>query len=99
MAPIAGIVAVRHVLPGEKVTVEQPVLILVDLRTLELAGSVATREVGRLAAGMAVWVTVEGNAAPLAGQLVRIAPTTEAGTRSIGVTVALPIGQERLRGG
>ena len=99
VAPIAGIVAKRHVLPGEKVTVEQPVLTLVDLRTLELAGSVATHEVGRLAPGMAVWVTVEGNAAPLAGQLVRIAPTAEAGTRSIGVTVALSNGQERLRGG
>ena len=99
VAPIAGIVAKRHVLPGEKVTVEQPVLTLVDLRTLELAGSVATHEVGRLAPGMAVWVTVEGNAAPLAGQLVRIAPTAEAGTRAIGVTVALPNGQERLRGG
>ena len=99
LAPIAGIVAKRHVLPGEKVTVEQPVLTLVDLRTLELAGSVATHEVGRLAPGMAVWVTVEGNAAPLAGQLVRIAPTAEAGTRAIGVTVALPNGQERLRGG
>ena len=99
VAPIAGIVAKRHVLPGEKVTVEQAVLTLVDLRTLELAGSVATHQVARLAPGMAVSVTVEGNAAPLAGRLVRIAPTAEAGTRSIGVTVALPNGQQRLRGG
>ena len=99
VAPIAGIVAKRHVLPGEKVSVEQQVLTLVDLRTLELAGSVATHQVARLAPGMAVAVTVEGSAAPLAGQLVRIAPTAEAGTRSIGVTVALPNGQQRLRGG
>ncbi|MBC7728202.1 MAG: efflux RND transporter periplasmic adaptor subunit [Microbacteriaceae bacterium] len=99
VAPIAGIVAKRHVLPGEKVVVEQPVLTLVDLAQLELAGSVATHEVARLSPGMAVRVTVEGSAAPLIGQLIRIAPSAEAGTRSIGVTVALPNAQERLRGG
>ena len=99
VAPIAGIVAKRHVLPGEKVSVEQQVLTLVDLRTLELAGSVGSHEVSRLSPGMAVLVTVEGSATPLAGQLVRIAPAAEVGTRSIGVTVALPNGQERLRGG
>ena len=33
------------------------------------------------------------------GQLARIAPAAEAGTRSIGVTVALPNAQERLRAG
>lgn len=99
VAPIAGIVAKRHVLPGEKVAVEQQVLTLVDLAKLELAGSVGTHEVSRLSPGMAVQVTVEGSAAPLAGQLVRIAPAADAGTRSIGVTVALPNADERLRGG
>jgi RND family efflux transporter MFP subunit len=91
--------AKRHVLPGEKVAVEQQVLTLVDLAKLELAGSVGTHEVSRLSPGMAVQVMVEGSAAPLAGQLVRIAPAAEAGTRSIGVTVALPNADERLRGG
>lgn len=99
VAPIAGIVAKRQVLPGEKVSVEQAVLTLVDLRTLELAGSVGTHEVARLSPGMAVLVTVEGSAEPIAGQLARIAPAAEAGTRSIGVTVALANAQERLRGG
>ena len=97
VAPIAGIVAKRHVLPGEKVTVEQPVLTLVDLAQLELAGSVGTHEVARLSPGMAVRVTVEGGAEPLNGRLARIAPSAEAGTRSIGVTVALPNAQEPLR--
>ena len=99
VAPIAGIVAKRHVLPGEKVAVEQQVLTLVDLSRLELAGSVGTHEVSLLTPGMAVQVTVEGLAVPLAGQLARIAPAAEAGTRSIGVTVALANAQERLRAG
>ena len=99
VAPIAGIVAKRHVLPGEKVSVEQQVLTLVDLATLELAGSVGTHQVASLAPGMAVQVQVEGLAQPLAGQLARIAPAAEAGTRSIGVTVVVANPDERLRAG
>ena len=98
-APIAGIVAKRHALPGERVSVEQNLLTLVDLSRLELAASVGTHEVARLAPGMAVLVQVEGMAQPLAGQLVRIAPAAEVGLRSIGVTVALANPQERLRAG
>jgi membrane fusion protein (multidrug efflux system) len=99
VAPIAGIVAKRHVLPGEKVAMEQQVLTVVDLRTLELAASVGTHEVGRLQPGMAVQVKVEGVDEALTGQLVRIAPAAEAGTRSIGVTVALANAKEHLRAG
>lgn len=98
-APIAGIVAKRHALPGEKLSAEQPLLTIVDLARLELAATVGTHEVGRLAPGMAVQVQVEGVDAPLAGQLARIAPAAEPGTRSIGVTVALPNPQQRLRAG
>jgi RND family efflux transporter MFP subunit len=99
LAPISGIVAKRHVLPGEKVTAEQQVLTIVDLSRLELAASVGTHEVGRLQPGMPVQVTVEGIATPFTGTLARIAPAAEAGTRSIGVTVALANPQERLRAG
>jgi membrane fusion protein (multidrug efflux system) len=99
VAPIAGIVAKRHVLPGEMVAVEQPVLTLVDLAQLELAGSVGTHEVARLSSGMVVQVRVEGVAQPITGQLARIAPAAEAGTRSIGVTVTLANRDERLRAG
>ena len=99
LAPIAGIVARRHVLPGEKVSAEQQVLTIVDLARLELAGSVGTHEVARLTPGMPVQVRVEGLDAALTGQLARIAPAAEAGTRSIGVTVALANAQERLRAG
>ena len=89
VAPIAGIVAKRHVLPGEKVSVEQQVLTIVDLARLELAGSVGTHEVARLAPGMPVQVQVEGVTQPVAGRIARIAPAAEPGTRSIGVTIEL----------
>ncbi|MCC6850815.1 MAG: efflux RND transporter periplasmic adaptor subunit [Rubrivivax sp.] len=99
VAPIAGIVAKRHVLPGEKVSVEQQVLTIVDLARLELAGSVGTHEVSRLAAGMPVQLQVEGLGEPVAGRIARIAPAAEPGTRSIGVTVGLDNPKELLRAG
>ena len=99
VAPIAGIVHRRHVLPGEKLAAEQQVLTLVDLAALELAGSVATHEVSVLAPGMPVAVRVEGHGRDVTGTLARIAPAAEAGTRSIGVTVALANPKESFRAG
>jgi membrane fusion protein (multidrug efflux system) len=99
VAPIGGIVARRHVVPGEKVSIEQTLLTIVDLRRLELAGLVGTHEVGRLQPGMPVQVRVEGMAAPVTGQLARIAPMAEPGTRSIGVTIGLDNPKETLRAG
>lgn len=99
VAPIAGIVAKRHAVPGEKVSVEQQVLTLVDLSSLELAGTVGTHEVAKLAPGMPVTLKVEGVDAPVAGRLERIAPAAELGTRSIGVSVVVPNTRETLRAG
>lgn len=99
VAPISGIVAKRHALPGEKLTAEQPVLTIVDLSRLELAGSVGTHEVARIQAGMPVQVQVEGVEQPVAGRIARIAPAAEPGTRSIGVTIELANPKETLRAG
>jgi RND family efflux transporter MFP subunit len=99
VAPIAGIVGKRHVVPGEKLAAEQPVFTVVDLARLELAGTVATHEVSLLAPGQPVQVTVEGWPEPVTGRIDRIAPSAEAGTRAIGVVVALANPGERLRAG
>ena len=99
VAPIAGIVAKRFVLPGEKLSVEQQVLSIVSLRHLELAGSVGTHEVALLTPGMPVELAVEGVARAVQGTLVRIAPAADAGSRSIGVAVSVDNPDERLRAG
>ena len=99
IAPISGIVSKRFVVAGEKVTAEQQVVTIVDLHMLELAGTVGTQEVGRLAAGMPVTLKIEGVDAPLDGKLARIAPAAEAGTRSIGVVVQLQNPKETMRAG
>jgi len=99
VAPIGGIVAKRHVVPGEKVAVEQALLTIVDLGHLELAGLVGTHEVSLLRPGMPVQVRVEGMPSPVVGQVARIAPAAEPGTRSIGVTIALANPGEAMRAG
>ena len=99
VAPISGIVSKRHALPGEKVAAEQELLTIVDLRKLEMAGSVGTHEVGQLHPGMPVQLQVEGVDTPIEAKLARIAPAAEVGTRSIGVTVTLDNPRELLRAG
>jgi len=99
VAPIAGIVAKRQALAGEKVAAEQAIVTLVDLALLEMAGSVGTHEVASLKPGMPVQVMVEGDPRPVAGRLARIAPSVDAGSRSIGVAVEIANPEERLRAG
>jgi membrane fusion protein (multidrug efflux system) len=99
IAPISGIVSKRYVVAGEKVTAEQQVVNIVDLRMLELAGTVGTQDVARLSAGMPVELKIEGVDKPLQGKLARIAPAAEAGTRSIGVAVQLQNPKETMRAG
>jgi membrane fusion protein (multidrug efflux system) len=99
LAPISGIVGKRHVVPGEKVSAEQQVVTIVDLGSLELAGSVGTHEVSLLRPGQEVQVRVEGQRDAVAGKIDRIAPAAEAGTRAIGVVVALDNKGERYRAG
>ena len=99
VAPIAGIVSKRQAVAGEKVSAEQPVVTIVDLTRLELAGTVGTHEVSQLAPGVPVSVRVEGVEQAVAGKIARIAPAAEAGTRSIGVTIELANPKELLRAG
>jgi RND family efflux transporter MFP subunit len=97
--PISGIVGKRHVVPGEKVSAEQPVVTVVDLATLELAGTVGTHEVSLLAPGQTATMRIEGTTDDVSGRIDRIAPAAEAGTRAIGVVVVLDNHGERFRAG
>src|SRR4029078_4332012 len=81
-APISGIVGKRHVVPGEKVSAEQPVVTVVDLSTLELAGTVGTHEGLLVAPRQAATIRIEGTGEDVAGRIDRIAPAAETGTRA-----------------
>jgi membrane fusion protein (multidrug efflux system) len=99
-APLAGIVAKRHVQPGEKVALDAPLLTIVDLRDLELAAIVPAVDVPELKPGMPVELAVDGyGERRFAGRIERINPSTEPGTRSILVFVGLSNADASLRSG
>ncbi|MBS0448407.1 MAG: efflux RND transporter periplasmic adaptor subunit [Proteobacteria bacterium] len=99
VAPINGVIGKRNVVPGEKVSAEQELMTIVDLRSLELAGIVGTHQVSMLRAGQPVAVRVEGQSSPVVGRIDRIAPTVEPGTRGIRVVVVLDNPKEIYRAG
>ncbi len=98
-APISGVVGKRSVVPGEKVSAEQELLTVVDLRSLELVGVVGTHQVSLLKPGQGVSVRVEGQQTAVEGHIDRISPATEPGTRGIRVVVVLDNPDELYRAG
>ena len=99
-APLSGVVAKRHVQPGEKVAVEAPLVTVVDLRDLEVQAMVPAVDVPELRIGMPVEFSVDGfGERHFTGRVERINPSTEPGTRAILVYVGLPNSDATLRGG
>ena len=98
-APIAGLVTNRTVEPGEKVSPDFHLLDIVNLRRMEMEAPVPTSDIQRIALGQEVQLRIEGLAAPVIGKVVRINPSTQSGSRSIIVYVAIDNPQGILRAG
>ncbi len=99
-APLSGIVAKRHVQPGEKVAFDSPLVTVVDLKAMELQALVPSADIPELKPGMTVDLAVDGFAdRKFTGRIERINPSTEAGTRAILVFVGIPNPALALRGG
>ena len=100
VSPLSGIVARRHVQPGEKVAFDSPLVTVVDLAQLELQAGVPAVDVPELRVGMPVDLTIDGfGERRFSGRIERINPATEAGTRTILVYVGIPNPDRSLRGG
>jgi membrane fusion protein, multidrug efflux system len=100
IAPLTGIVAKRHVQPGEKVAFDTPLVTVVDLKDLELQAMVPAVDVPELALGMSVELAIDGfGERRFGGRVERINPATEPGTRAIIVYVGIPNADRSLRGG
>ena len=99
-SPLNGIVAKRHVNPGEKVAFDSPLITVVDLRDLELQAMVPAVDVPELSIGKMVELTIDGfGERKFTGRIERINPSTEPGTRAILVFVGIPNADGALRGG
>ncbi len=99
VAPLSGLVSSRTVQPGEKVSPDNPLLNIVDLRQLELEAAVPASEIMRVALGQQVQVSVEGMAESVPGTVVRINPATQSGSRSIMTYIRIDNPNRTLRAG
>ena len=100
VAPLSGVVARRHVQPGEKVAFDAALVTIVDLADLEMQALVPAYDVPELAAGMAVELAIDGfGERRFVGRVERINPATEPGTRAFLVYIAIPNTERLLRGG
>ena len=98
-APISGLVAMRYVQPGEKVSADNKLLDIVDLRKMELEAAVPTSDIANVALNQRVILRIEGLSRPFEGKVVRINPATQAGSRSVLVYVQFDNPQGSLRAG
>ncbi|MFZ6845912.1 efflux RND transporter periplasmic adaptor subunit [Undibacterium sp. RuTC16W] len=82
-APIAGVISTRSVQPGEKVSADNRLLDIVDLRTLEMEAAVPSQDIANIRLGQEVALKVEGISAAIVGKVTRINPAVQSGSRSI----------------
>jgi RND family efflux transporter MFP subunit len=97
-APIAGLVAVRAVQPGERVPLDSKLVEIVDLSRIELEAAVAPEDVLALRVGQRARVQIDGLPEPVGARVARIAPSAQTGTRSVMAYLELDSSSEQKAG-
>jgi len=99
IAPMSGVIGERFAQPGEKLPSDARVVSVIDLSRLEIEALVPGSEIGTVRIGQSVQLRIEGVPGEQAGQIVRIAPATSAGTRSVPVYIRLKSQNPAIRAG
>jgi RND family efflux transporter MFP subunit len=98
-SPISGVVAMRYVQAGEKVSADNKLLDIVNLQKMELEAAVPTNDITNVSIGQRVTLRFEGLPQTIEGKVVRINPVTQSGSRSVLVYVQIANPQNQLRSG
>jgi RND family efflux transporter MFP subunit len=99
-APLSGTVSKRFAQAGEKLAPDSPVFSIVDLKQLTLDASVPASDIPRIQVGQDVQFRVDGfGERSFAGKVVRINPSTEAGSRAMLVYIGVDNPEGLLRAG
>jgi membrane fusion protein, multidrug efflux system len=98
-APMSGIVAERFAQPGEKVSPDSRILSIVDLSRVELEAAIPSTDIGSVRIGQDISLNIEGIDKSFKGRVVRISPSTQAGTRSVPIYIAIDNKDSRVRAG
>ena len=99
LAPITGVVVKRNALPGEKVSPEQALITLMDIRSLEMSGSVAPHLAASIRPGALVSLQVDGMAKAIQATIERVGPLAEAGSKALPVVVRIANSDGQLQPG
>lgn len=99
-APFNGSISQRLAQPGEKVSADAALVTLVDLSQMVLQATVPTADVPVVSVGQVVNFKVDGfGERRFTGEVQRINPVAEAGSRVIALYVAVDNPQGELKGG
>jgi RND family efflux transporter MFP subunit len=99
-APFAGVIGERIANQGESLPIDGKIAALLDTSHVEVAAQMPAADVVRMQVGQLATVLLEGfGDRAFEGRVMRISPTTQAGSRSIPVYVEILDRDENLRGG
>ena len=96
LAPASGIIDVRAVQPGERVSISTPLFTLVRNETLELAANVPARMANLVQPGQVVRLSLDDRT--IESTVARVSPTVDPVSRSVIVYVKVPNAKGAIKG-
>ena len=98
-SPISGVVTAKHIEAGDVVGAQTPLFDVADVSTLVVPIGVSELDVGQLAAGDTVELSLDALPdRPLSGRIRRVFPSADPTTRLVPVEVALQPGSQARPG-
>ena len=88
-APLNGFVSQRFAQPGERVAPEARIIEIVDLSQLELEATLTSAQAMNVKVGQIAKLNVEGTNEEVLAKVLRINPSTQAGSRSVLIYLGL----------